>query len=597
MHQDPGSYLADTLLTGGSQDAGLLLQYLIRIQSEYSHIPEKVVAALAKGLAIPAAEIRGVIDFYSFLHHKPRGQYDILFSDNITDRMLGNRQLLEYLCEKLGVTQGQYLGVVPVTIDTTSCTGMCEQGPALLVNGLAISNLTRQRIEQIAQLVNDAVPVPEWPEELFQIEDNIQRRDSLLSALSSDAAGPLELEHLLSIQPDTVLEMIDTSGLRGRGGAGFNTARKWRLCRQSMDTDRVVVCNADEGEPGTFKDRVLLQSYANHLIAGMTLCAATIGASKGFIYLRGEYTYLLHDLQRTIQARRDTGLLGNNILGREGTNFDIEIHLGAGAYICGEESALIESLEGKRGIPRIRPPFPVNSGYLGRPTVVNNVETFIAAAMIGMKGPDWFRSRGTKDSAGTKLLSISGDCDRPGIYEYPFGTSIGEILSDCCAKDCQAVQIGGPAGHLIAPIEFDRCISYEDLSTGGSFMIFNQQRDLLEVADNFAAFFKHESCGFCTPCRIGTSLIKKQLSKILTGAATRDDVQTIQGIGSLLQHTSHCGLGATAANPFLDLLNKFPRLIVNRLGSTSFEPGFDLDAALAEARQLTHRDDPGAHIR
>jgi len=394
-----------------------------------------------------------------------------------------------------------------------------------------------------------------------------------------------------------VLESIDKSGLRGRGGAGFKTAAKWRLCRDAPGDAHFVVCNADEGEPGTFKDRILLNSYANVVFEGMTMCAGVIGANQGFLYLRGEYLYLRPALQKLLQERRSAGLLGKSILGRKGFDFDIEIHMGAGAYICGEESALIESLEGKRGIPRNRPPFPVTCGYKNQPTVVNNVETFVAAARIAVFGADWFRSAGTEQSAGTKLLSISGDCERPGIYEYPFGVSIRQILTDCGATDTQAVQVSGAAGMTLPPQEFYRKIAFEDVPTGGSFMIFNQQRDLLEMVQNFSRFFCHESCGFCTPCRIGGNLMKDLLHKVMVGHATGYDLQEMKKIGQLMQKTSHCGLGATAPNPVLDTMKKFPLVYSKRLLNRSYEPAFDLDAALEVSRRLTGRDDEAAHIR
>ena len=596
MSPDPGRFISDTLLSE-SRDSTLLLQYLIRLQAEYSYIPDQAISLLSSELDIPLSEIRSVVDFYSFLHFKPRGQYDILFSDSITDQMLGSHELHDDLCQKLGVTNGITREDGRVTVDMTSCTGMCEQGPALLVNGLAISRLNKPRIKQIAELIEGNINLTEWPEALFTVNDNIQRQDILLASASEITDDSSILDQLLSHSTEDVLDALQDANLRGRGGAGFMTAIKWRSCKEAASGQRFVICNADEGEPGTFKDRVLLQSYANRLIDGMTLCASVINATKGFIYLRGEYLYLLDHLEAVLQERREHNLLGDKIRGKSDFNFDIQIHLGAGAYICGEESALIESLEGKRGIPRVRPPFPVSSGYLGQPTVVNNVETFIAAAMVMINGSDWFRSSGTKDSTGTKLLSISGDCQQPGIYEYPFGTTIRQILSDCSADNTQAVQIGGPAGQLIAPAEFDRCIAYEDIATGGSFMIFNEQRDLLKMVDNFTSFFVHESCGFCTPCRVGTSLIQKQMKKMLANNATCDDIKTIHTIGLLMRNTSHCGLGTTAANPILDLMDKFPAIYQHRLRSTSFEPGFNLDKALEEARQLTHRDDPAAHLK
>ncbi len=574
-----------------------LLQYLCQIQHQLNCIPAAAISQLAGALEISAAEVRGVIEFYAFLHEQPRGQYDILFSDNITDQMLGSRNLLAQLCKRLDTEPGIPREDLRVTIDTTSCTGICEQGPALLVNGLVVSRLDNSRIEQIADLIESEVDVTEWPQAFFLVEDNIHRRDQLLSkqtaGLTPDGSA---LRALLEHDENTLLETIETSGLQGRGGAGFGTGKKWRLSKQTEADCRYVVCNADEGEPGTFKDRVLLNSYADSVFEGMTLCAGIIHAQHGYLYLRGEYRYLLEPLQQVLQRRRDNKLLGRNILGKQGFDFDIDIHLGAGAYICGEESSLIESLEGKRGIPRKRPPFPATDGYLNKPTVINNVETFMAAAKIAALGADWFRSSGTADSPGTKLLSISGDCKRPGIYEYPFGVTIRQILDDCGAENTQAVQIAGAAGTTLPITETDRCIAFEDVATAGSFMVFNNDRDLFEMVQNFTHFFAHESCGLCTPCRVGGELLKDLVDKLVNGHATHYDIGEIETIGALMQDASHCGLGSTAPSPILDLLKHFPQLVEKKLAHSNYEPAFDLDAALQEARDITGRDDAGAHI-
>ncbi len=581
------------LLRRWEHDPYNLLQILIGVQQKFHHISSLAVDLIADKLSFPCANIDGVIGFYSFLHRQPRGVYDLLMSDNIVDQMSGSRELAGMLAQRLGVEPGTTRADGAVSLGYTSCTGMGDQGPAALVNNRALTSLTVQRIEQIVELIVECVPLGEWPQELFAVSKNIQRRDLLLDTdLQQGSAIRAVVDH----GAEQVLRELEASGLRGRGGAGFRTALKWRLCREAGDAERVVVCNADEGEPGTFKDRVLLQAYADRLFEGMTLCAGVIGASRGYLYLRAEYLYLLEDLQQELQRRRDANLLGESILGEAGFDFDIEIHFGAGAYICGEESALIESLEGKRGIPRIRPPFPVTEGYRGRPTVVNNVETLIAAAMIAANGAEWFRSRGTDYSAGTKLLSISGDCKRPGVYEYPYGVSIKTILRDCGAGDVQAVQVAGPAGQCVPPAEFDRSIAFEDLSTGGSMMIFGQQRNLLDVIENFNDFFVHESCGFCTPCRVGTTLLQKRLHKVVSGHATSEDLAMMRAIGSVVRESSHCGLGMTAANPILGSMEKFPEIYEARLKSTSFEPAFDLDAALEEARLISGRDDAGAHI-
>jgi [NiFe] hydrogenase diaphorase moiety large subunit len=581
------------LLSGATSRPDYLLQHLCSIQQRFSYIPESAVELLARDLKIPAVQIFGVIDFYTFLHRQARGDFDILFSDSITDRMLGSLPLLEGLCKKLEIKPGIPRADGRVTVDVTSCTGICDQGPALLVNGMVISRLDEARIASIAKLIEASTPLSDWPQPYFTVDDNIQRSDILLNDKIVNGSA---IKCLIANDSDVLLTKIEQSGLRGRGGAGFNTSTKWRFCRDTKASEHYVVCNADEGEPGTFKDRVLLNSYADNLFEGMTLCAGIIGAKKGYLYLRGEYFYLLEALQQKLQDRRQANLLGKNICGHKGFDFDIEIHLGAGAYICGEESALIESLEGKRGIPRIRPPFPVTHGFRNQPTVVNNVETFIAAAKIAVFGADWFHSVGTSESTGSKLLSISGDCERPGIYEYPFGVSIRQVLEDCGADDVQAAQVAGAAGSTIPPSEFDRKIAFEDVSTGGSFMVFNQQRDLLDMVQNFAHFFCHESCGFCTPCRVGGSLMKNLVDKVILGHATRGDLMEMKNIGLVMQQSSHCGLGVTAPKPVLDTLEKFPQIYSKRLANRGFEPAFDLDAALEEARQITGRDDAEAHI-
>ena len=569
-----------------------LLHILREVQSRYHYIPEAAIEQIAELLNISRTQIIGVVEFYSFFHLTPRGQYDLLISDSITDHMLGKQSLIDYLSEKLNVAVGKVRQDGVVSLDNTSCTGMCDQGPAGLVNGYALTRLDRPKIDQITDLINQQKPLDQWPGELFQVDDNIIEPGLLLSQSINQGSA---LQSAFKRGLKETLNELDKSGLRGRGGAGFKTATKWKFCSEEHENQRYVVCNADEGEPGTFKDRVLLNSYAHEVFEGMTLCAAIIGAQQGFLYLRGEYLHLYDKLQSVLDERRQAGLLGNNIL-KEGLNFDIEICLGAGAYICGEESALIESLEGKMGIPRNRPPYPVTQGYLGKPTVVNNVETFMAAASIAVNGGDWFANVGTEKSKGTKILSICGDCSRPGIYEYPFGTSIQSVLNDCGASDVLGIQIGGPSGTFISNHEFDRKLAFEDLATGGSFIVFNNSRNILDIVNNFTHFFAHESCGFCTPCRVGTSLLKKQLDKIIEGHGSAGDVVALEELCQLIKNHSHCGLGQTAANPVLTTLQRYPELYQSHLKKISYEPGFDLDGALETARKLAKRNDAGAHL-
>ncbi|MDS4029746.1 MAG: NAD(P)H-dependent oxidoreductase subunit E [Candidatus Contendobacter sp.] len=571
-----------------------LLQILRDVQDRLTWLSPETLNRVAEELHISPVKVRGVAEFYSFLYTAPRGSYDILFSDNITDRMLGNRALLHALCDRLGVRMGETRADGRVTVGVTSCTGMCDQGPAALVNGYALTRLDKLRLDRIVELVNGQIPLTQWSSEFFEVISNIRRADILLGRHFADGSA---LRAVLKRGPEAILEEMVKSGLRGQGGAGFKSAAKWISCRNAPGEVKYVVCNADEGEPGTFKDRVLMQDFADLVFEGMTLCGRVIGARQGFVYLRGEYRYLLPSLQAHLQRRREVGLLGEAILGDPTFSFDIDIHLGAGAYVCGEESALIESLEGKHGVPRIRPPFPTTHGYLNQPTVVNNVETFAAAAKIAVEGGAWFASRGTLESKGTKLLSLSGDCERPGIYEYPFGVTVRRVLEDCGALDAQGIQMAGPAGHMISARQFERRICFEDLATGGSFMVFSHRRDILDGVRNFAHFFVHESCGFCTPCRVGTSLLRDLVTKVHTGHGTRYDLEEMRKLGRIMQVACHCGLGQTAPNPVLDSLDQFPEAWERRLRSTAFEPAFDLDAALEQARQLTGRSDPDAYLR
>jgi [NiFe] hydrogenase diaphorase moiety large subunit len=575
-----------------------LLQHLIAVQQRFGHVPPAAVESLAAALDVTRTQVRAAIAFYAFLHYRPRGDFDILFSDNVTDRMLGNQRLLSLLAERLGVPAGETRADGRVTLGLTSCTGMCDQGPALLVNGLAVTALNPQRVDRIADLVEECVPLARWPGEFFRVEDNIRRQGLLLSNPMTDGAG---LRRFLEQGADAALTELERSGLRGRGGAGFTTALKWRFCREASSPDgggeRFVVCNADEGEPGTFKDRVLLTGYADLVFEGMTICAGVVGARQGFLYLRGEYRYLLPHLESVLARRRTDGLLGTGILGISRFDFDIAIHLGAGAYICGEESALIESLEGKRGVTRKRPPFPVTSGFKEQPTVVNNVETFLAAARVVQWGGYWFRGEGTDQSAGSKILSVSGDCARPGVYEYPFGTPVHRVLTDCGAERVQAVQISGAAGATLTPSEFDRIIAFEDLPTAGSFMVFDGSRDLLEMVRNFAAFFAHESCGFCTPCRVGGALLRDLVEKVAAGQASAHDLEEMRHIGAVMRQASYCGLGHTAPNHVINTLDKFPEIYRRRLRSPDYTPSFDLDAALSEARALTGRHGVLDHVQ
>ncbi len=365
------------------------------------------------------------------------------------------------------------------------------------------------------------------------------------------------IKQLSSKSREDILFELKSSGLKGRGGAGFPTSTKWMLTAASIAEKKFIVCNADEGEPGTFKDRVLLLEYPELVFDGMVVGGYTTGAQTGIVYLRGEYEYMLEYLEEYLMKMRDDNLLGNNILGKKGFNFDISIRLGSGAYVCGEETALIESLQGNRGEPRNRPPYPVNTGYMGYPTSVNNVETLASVPHIIIKGGEWFRHLGTDKSTGSKLFSVSGDCRRPGVYELPWGTSIKQLLKIVEAKDTKAVQVGGASGTCIPKSQFERTLAYEDAATGGSIIVFNDSRDMLKVLKNFLEFFVEESCGQCTPCRIGNVKLLEGVEQIERGEFTFSYINTLKELGRTMQVASKCGLGQSSPNSFISILENF----------------------------------------
>lgn len=362
-----------------------------------------------------------------------------------------------------------------------------------------------------------------------------------------------------------IIGEISRSKIRGRGGAGFPTGTKWNLAAAAQSPSKYVVCNADEGEPGTFKDRVILQEFADLVFEGMTIAGKAIQAREGIVYLRAEYTYLLSHLESVLEKRRQAGLLGVGISGEQGFDFDISIRMGSGAYICGEETALIESMEGFRGEPRNRPPYPVDTGFMKHPTVVNNVETFAWAACILARGADWFKAVGTDKSSGYKLFSVSGDVERPGVYEFPMGIMVNDLLKEVGGMNAKAVQIGGASGHCVPASEFSRTCAFEDISTGGSVIVFGPERDMLLIAENFLEFFVEESCGQCTPCRIGNVKLLEGVRMLKEGTCSMTYLKELIALGETMQLASKCGLGQSSPNAFLSIIRHFKSEIMGRV--------------------------------
>ena len=380
--------------------------------------------------------------------------------------------------------------------------------------------------------------------------------------------GYLALEKVLTeMTPDEVIEEIKKSGIRGRGGAGFPTGKKWELTKASEGKQKYVVCNADEGDPGAFMDRSILEGDPHAVLEAMAIAAYCIGANKGFIYVRAEYPIAVKRLQIAINQARDYGLLGNHIFDTDFA-FDIEIRLGAGAFVCGEETALLESIEGKRGQPRVKPPYPATSGLWGKPTLINNVETYANIAQIILKGSKWYSSIGTENSKGTKVFALGGNVNNIGLVEVPMGTTLREIVYDIGGgipngRDFKAAQTGGPSGGCIPKEHLDTPIDYESLKEIGSMMgsggliVMDDTKCMVSLAKFYLEFTVSESCGKCTPCRIGTKRMHEILEKLCNGKGSEWDIYKLEKLASNIQKASICGLGQSAPNPVVSTLRYF----------------------------------------
>ncbi len=583
-----------------NNDRRRLIDILWDTQREFQCINGKAMALMAAELSTQRIDIQGVVSFYAFFSETPKGKITIRLCDDIIDRFKGSKKIARIFVEELGIEIGQTSADGNFSLEYCPCIGMCDQAPAALINDVVVTNLTVQSARQICQsLLENHDPTRLVTQvgdgnnghELIRsmVNNNIRQADKvLLTDYFEPEAG---LGRALKMSEKAVVQEIIDSELKGRGGAGFLTGTKWKMAQQTPAEARYVICNADEGEPGTFKDRVLLTERADLLIEGMTIAAHAIRSQHGLIYLRAEYAYLRPYLEHILQQRRGRGLLGENIGGKTGFNFDIRIQLGAGAYICGEESSLISSCEGLRGEPKNRPPFPVEKGYLGCPTIVNNVETFCCVPRILDQGAQWFAAIGTPASRGTRLLSIAGDCEKPGVYEVPFGIKVSELLELTGANDAAIVCIGGASGEMIGRTAFDRSICFGDLPTGGAVMIFNSRRNVMEVVDYFLEFFIDESCGYCTPCRVGNVFLRERIRKIMKGHAEGADLDYLKELSQTIIMTSRCGLGKTSPKPVLSSMVHFP-LVYSALVKESadgLQPSFDIQGALEESRRLAKR--------
>ncbi|MFZ5856226.1 MAG: NAD(P)H-dependent oxidoreductase subunit E [Chloroflexota bacterium] len=530
-----------------------LLPALHAAQKIYGWLPQEVAAEVAKALKVPLADVHGVIEFYSLFYNEPVGRKIIRVCTDQACALKNADGLLEHLCSHHGLEPNQTTPERTLTIEASPCLGLCEQAPAVWT------------MDDGQWTVGDGVEHADRPRSM------VYGQIRLLTANCGDGTTSLAkygeyaaLKKALAMKPEEIVGEIKSSGLVGRGGAAFPTGIKWEGAAKAEGDQKYVICNADESEPGTFKDRVLLLDDPHRLIEGMCIAAYAIGATKGYIYLRGEYPYILPVLETALTEARAAGYLDEN--------FDIEIRLGAGAYICGEETALFESIEGKRGFPRVKPPFPTTNGLFDKPTVINNVETLFNVPFIIEKGAADYRKIGTEKSPGSKLFCVSGDVAKPGVYEVPFGVTLRELLEMAgnVTGNLQSVLFGGAAGAFATSDHLDVKLTFEDLRAAGLplgsgvVMVFNEMRDMRDVLKRLGHFFAHESCGKCYPCQMGTQRQMEILERVANGVALPDDAIRLQDIGWTMTDASLCGLGQTAASAVLSAMKLWPELFVER---------------------------------
>lgn len=547
----------------------MLLPALHHAQSIHGWISAETQEQISRSLRVPLADIHGVIEFYTMFYNEPMAKKVVRVCEDSACRMHGAKDIMHAIEDKLGLAHGDTTD--DIAYEHVPCLGMCEQAPCALNGDKPAGNLRVADVDAFLAASHEEPSAKPYGSKLFKLA-RIGRIDpTSLDAYIADY-GYSVLPQALKKSPEDLIAEVESYGILGRGGAQFPLGRKWLFTRGAAGSpsDKHIVVNADESEPGTFKDRGLMEEDPFALIEAMTIAAHAVGAENGWVFVRGEYPRSFGRLQNAIAQARAAGYLGENILG-SGLTFDIEVRLGAGAYICGEETALFEAIEGKRGFPRIKPPFPTTHGLFSQPTAANNVETLIAMLAALQMGGDAWRALGTEQSPGTKLFCLSGNIAKPGVYEEPFGLTIRELIDKAGGvpngKAIQAVLIGGAAGKFIMGDQLDTPLTYEDMRAAnlpmgsGVIMVFDEDQDLRQPMYELSRFFAHESCGKCFPCQLGTQRQMEILDRIANGDPRKSDKSVLLDVGFAMTETSLCGLGQTAASAVVSAIELWPELV------------------------------------
>lgn len=559
MNKPPYHWLDPTLQRFGYRREALL-EALTALQERYGYLPKEALRYLSQKLNTPLSQVYGAATFYHLYTLDETAQRHCLICGDVACAVKGGETVLAAAQEW---TQTSAPG--QVAVHRANCLGLCDQAPAALLDGEAYTDLAPDRIGQLfdGSAARPKLQVRGEPRILTRNIGRIEATD--LAAHRQEGAFRALEKALHTMTPEQVIAEVKASGLTGRGGAGFPTGLKWEFTRKAPDAPKYVICNFDESEPGTFKDRLLMEGDPFRVLEGILLAGYAIGAAEGYVFIRGEYVQAARIVQQAIDQLYAAGLLGTNILGSDFC-FDLQIRRGAGAYICGEETALFEAIEGKRGNPRYKPPFPTTYGLFGKPTAINNVETLALTPDLVLNGGAWLRQWGTEKSTGLKLFCLSGHIRQPGVVEAPYGVTIRELIERFGGGfegEPQAVLMGGASGGFLRPDQLDTPLTHEALNPlgapigSGVIMVFNQETDLLHVLKLLARFFEYETCGQCVTCRVGTRQIRELLEKIAQGAAVSADLQRLETLAKTMQSVGECGLGQTAPSPILSALRHF----------------------------------------
>jgi NADH-quinone oxidoreductase subunit F len=556
-----------------------LIPMLLYGQDVFGFVSDELIEEIASRLDLNTLQVTETMEYYSMLRRKPAGKYHVQVCTNVSCMLRGGNKILEHVERKLEIGHKEVTKDGIFSLEEVECIGACTGAPAMQVNYDFYENLTPETLDQIIDgLDHGQKPAPvartsgsvhprhagEVP--VISKRFGIPNSNKLEGYLKSEGYQALE-KALKQMTAEQVIDEVKKSGLRGRGGAGFPTGMKWSFVPKDIPKPKYVICNADESEPGTCKDRPLLEMDPHQLIEGMIIAGKAVDSHQGYIYVRGEYRDVLDIIDRAIAEAYANNYLGKNILG-SGFDFDLVAHTGAGAYECGEESALMESLEGKRGYPRIRPPFPAVVGLYGCPTVINNAETLSSVPSIILKGGEWYAGLGSVKNGGTRLFAISGHVNRPGIYELPMGFNLKRMIEDVAGgvlggKKLKAVIPGGSSCPVLTADEIDINMDFDSVAKAGSMLgsggtvAIDEDTCMVDLARRIMHFYAHESCGWCIPCREGTSWLKKMLDRFHEGMGRAEDIDMVDQLAKNMLGKTFCPLGDAAALPTISIVKKW----------------------------------------